>query len=363
MLKKIFIFSFLFIFFLSAFAEDEVKKEKKDKNKIPDPLYLNSEVLNPEDFEKPVKEKDPRTLEEKVRSKLHLPPTKKIYLHNIDKTDYPVTMDDYFKLSIEKKRKDFVIPEPVFSQPDDLILPDPQYRVIMYNTPPGQRNINLSQVIAQRAVSSPGILSPDKTKMVYTKAFYYPKFGQTSSAAYYVPVDSKINDAYQALYMTNVMQGDMRAIVEVGMDYLINYQFKSLYPIDWSKDSKKIAFKEKIGSNLEQTWQTNVIIYDFESQKWNRLTAVREAIIYWWRNNKNIDLKDYLWDIFPVGWDKNNPDRLVVYAYAFTETKPLFLGTWSIDFNEAKSQLVSIDSTQVEIDLNGFGLKEVKFEH
>ena len=34
----------------------------------------------------------------------------------------------------------------------------------------------------------------------------------------------------------------------------------------------------------------------------------------------------------------------------------------SIDYNEEKSQLISIDSTNVEIDLNGFGLKEVKLE-
>ncbi len=351
MLKKsVLIISLLF--FLPSFAKE-----------VPDPLYLNSDPLNPEDFVKPVKEKDPRTLGEKTRAKLHLPPSKKIYFHNIDKSDYPVTMDDYFILSAEKKRKDFVIPEPVFNQQDDIILPDPQFRVIMYNTPPGQRNLDLSQVIAQRSVSSAGILSPDKSKMVYTKAFYYPKFGQTSSAAYVIPVSSNSKDSYDILYKTNIIQGNPNPIVEVGMDYLQKYQFKSLFPIDWSKDSSKIAFKEKIGSNLEQTWQTNVIIYDFNTQKWKRLTAVREAIVYWWRNNKNIDLKDYLWDIFPVGWDKNNPDRLIVFAYAFTDTKPLFLGTWSIDFNEAKSMLVSIDSTNAEIDLNGFGLKEVKLEH
>ena len=93
-----------------------------------------------------------------------------------------------------------------------------------------------------------------------------------------------------------------------------------------------------------------------------RLTAVREAIIYYWRH-KDIDLKNYMWDIFPVGWDKNNPERMIVYAYAFTIDKPLFLGTWSIDYYEDRSRLISPDSTQVQIDLNGYGLKEVKLEH
>jgi len=351
-MKKLLILFLLLNSLCLSYAKDE-----------PDPLYLNSDVLDAAEIEEPVQEVDPRTLEEKFREKFHLKPSKKIHYHNLDKSNMPVTMEDYYKLSADKKRKDFEIPEPVFTQPEDIILPDPHYRVVSYNSPPGQRNIDLTKVVAQRTVSSPGILSPDKTKMVYTKCFFYPRYSQTSSSAYYIPVKEGINDAYEALYKTNVMQGVMKPIVTTGMDYMQKFQFKSLFPIDWSKDSSKIAFKEKIGSNLYETWQTNIIIYDFNSNSWKRLTAVREAIIYYWRMNKKIELKDYMWDIFPVGWDKNNPDRLIIYAYAFTDDKPLFLGTWSIDYNEQKSSLVSIDSTNVEIDLNGFGLKEIKLEH
>lgn len=348
----------LSLIFLFCFSHITIAKEE-----APDPLYLTSPVLDASKIEEEEKETDPRTLGEKFREKFHLKPSKKIYYHNIDKSMQPVTTEDYYKLAADKKRKDFVIPEPVFTHEADIIIPDLHFRVIRYNTPPGQRNIDLSKVIAQRTVTSAGILSPDKTKMVYTKCFFYPKFSQTSSAAYFIPVNPNLKDAYEILYNTNIIQGEPYPIVTAGMEELQKYQFKSLFPIDWSKDSTKIAFKEKIGSNLEETWQTNVIIYDFKSETWKRLTAVREAIIYWWRQNKQIELKDYMWDIFPVGWDKANPERLVVYAYAFTEDKPLFLGTWSIDYNEENSQLLSIDSTNVEIDLNGFGLKEIKFEH
>ncbi len=352
MLKNCLVILFIICFCLPVFAYE-----------TPDPLYLNSTPLDADKIEQKTKVKDPRTLNEKFRAKFHLPPTRKIYLHNIDKSGMPVTEDEYYIFSADTKRSEFVIPEPVFTHADDIILPEPKYKVILYNTPPGQRNFDLSKVIAQRAVTSPGILSPDKSKMVYTKAFFYPEFGQISSAAYYIPIKSRVREPYYALYNTNIIEGDQKPIVEIGMDYLINFQFKSLYPIDWSRDSSKIAFKEKIGSSLEQTWQTNIIIYDFDTKNWKRLSAVREAIIYWWRTNKNIDLKDYLWDIFPVGWDKNNPDRIVLYAYAFTDKAPMFLGTWSIDFKEAKSMLVSIDSTDVGIDLNGYGLKELKLEN
>ncbi len=332
------------------------------QKKLPDPLYLNSETLDYEKLEPPaVKPKDPRTLNEKVRAKLHLPPTKKLYYHHIDRSHMPVTQDDYIEFAQDKKRKDFEIPEPDFTMSAEIIAPDPHFRVVSYNAPPGQRNIDLTKVVALRTVSSPGILSPDKKRMVYTKCFFYPKFNQTSSSAYVINTDG--GDAYEVLYKTNVMQGDVNPIVSVGMDYLQQYQFKTLFPIDFSKDSEKIAFKEKVGSNVYETWQTNIIVYDFKTKEWKRLTAVREAIIYWWRQNKQIDLKDYMWDIFPIGWDKNNPDRIIVYAYAFTKEQPLFLGTWSIDYDEQKSGLVSLTSTDAQIDLNGFGLKEIKYEH
>lgn len=334
----------------------------KDKT-MPDPLYISTPTQE-YDFEADNEEKikDPRTLNEKFREKLHLPPTKKIYFYSIDRSKQPITVDDYYAAAQDIKRSEFKIPEPVFKASAEYIIPDSHYRVISYNTPPGQRNINVSSIVSERIAASPGILSPDKKKMVYTKCSFYPKFSQTASAAYYIPV-TETSDAYKALYMTNTISQEMKPIVDVGIDEIQQFRFVTLFPIDWSKDSTKIAFKEKIGSNLSETWQTNVIIYDFKTKSWKRLTAVREAIIYWWRQNKQIELKDYMWDIFPVGWDKNNPERLIVYAYAFTSTNPKFLGTWSIDYNEEKSQLISIDSANVEIDLNGFGLKEIKFDN
>ena len=346
----------LLLFSILAFSTVAIAKDN-----APDPLYLATPPLNPDDFKKEEKVKDPRTFSERFRAKFNLPPTKKIYLHNIDKSGQPITMDDYYKLAIDKKRKDFIVPTPVFNQEEDIILPNPQFRVIRYNTPPGQRNIDLRKIVANNKANSPGILSPDKTKMVYTQSVFLRMFSQTASHAYYIPVANP-NDAYDVLFNTNVVQQQMDPILSVGFEEIQQNQFKTLFPIDWSKDSRKIAFKEKVGSNIEQTWQTNVVVYDFETKRVKRLTAVREAIVYHWRS-KDIDLKNYMWDIFPVGWDKNNPDRMIVYAYAFTTGQPMFLGTWSIDSNENKSELISIDSTQVEIDLNGYGLKEIKLEH
>lgn len=362
-----------FIFLLSFFILCGSINFSLAKKQEIDPLYLYTEPkdgiayeaeLKQKEAEKAAKkaEKKAKKIEKKKKQKKRPWIHERTFLDEIDMSAQPSTQEDYLKMATDKKRKDFEIPKPVFETSNDIILPNPKFRVIRYNTPPGQRNIDLTKLVSQRRVSSPAILSPDKTKIVYTQASFMPQYKQTMSAAYLIPI-KQANDAYEILYNVNAIQQNMTPFLTVGMDEVLDFQFKTLYPIDWSKDSMKIAFKEKIGSNLSETWKTNVIIYDFKTQRHKRLTAVREAIIYWWRQNKQIELNNYMWDIFPVGWDKNAPDRIIVYAYAFTKSKPFFLGTWSIDYEEGKSKLESIDSTNIEIDLNGYGLKQIKLEN
>ena len=204
--------------------------------KVIDPLYLDSDVIDMADEKyqkKQKKPKDERSLNEKTRSFLHLPPPNTTYYHNIDKSDTPITMDDYYELSAEKLRKDIEIPEPEFNQDKDFNFPEPQFRVVSYNSPPGQRNIDLTKVVSQRVVSSPAILSPDKKKMVYTKSYYYPQTTQTASAAYFIPVKGMFSDAYDILYKTHVVEGSPESIFNVGMDFMEKFKFTTLFPLDF----------------------------------------------------------------------------------------------------------------------------------
>ena len=50
------------------------------KKEAPDPLYLSTPVLDASKIEIVEKKEDPRTLKEKVRAKLHLPPSKKFII-------------------------------------------------------------------------------------------------------------------------------------------------------------------------------------------------------------------------------------------------------------------------------------------
>ncbi len=377
-----------FVIFLSfiAFADDE------DNMTLPNlPAEASSENLqsasieqdNDEDLEKafqdaqeqirqneelqswetPKKEKikDPRTLNEKVRQKLHLPKTRKIYYHNLDLSKQPRYQKDYFIMAKDVKRSEFKIPEPEYNKKPGWVIPDPHYRVVFFNTPPGARNIELKNLYVNHKADSQGILSPDKTKLVYTTVYYYPKHHQTGYDAHVMNVkDGKsIPDILKRTYIT---EQDMQPIVSSIFDGLEEYKLSTLFPLDWSKDSKKIAFKEQIGSTVDGVWETDVIVYDFETQKTYRLDTLREAVIYYWKQ-VGVDLTNYMWDLYPLGWSAEDENRLVFYAYAFSKAKPYFLGTWSIDYTEELSRLISPDETSVPVSTNGYGLQLIQLSY
>ena len=346
MLKNV--FSCIFIAFILFTSYCYAQKK-------PDPLYLNSDVIDMESVEKAKQLKQEKKAKKKKKKK-----PKKLKQWQIDKNNQPVTMEDYLEQSKEKLRTEYEIPEPKFEKDSEFIFPETMYRAISYNNPPGQRNIDVTKIIQERVVTSPAILSPDKTKMIYTKVMYYPQYNQTASSVYLIKLKDGFKDAYDILYKANVVQGSTLPIFTTGMKELTRNKFSTLFPLDFSKDSSKIALKEKIGSNYDKTWNTNIIIYDFDKNKVKRLDGIRTIVESYWKNNKQIELNDYLWDIYPLGWDKVEKNRVIFYALAHTNDKPLFLGTWSIDIEGKYPRLVSETSTSSNIELNGFGLEEIK---
>ncbi len=345
---------------VASVEQDDDEALEKAFQDAQEQIRQNEELQS---WEMPKKEKikDPRTLNEKVRKKLHLPKTRKIYYHNLDLSKQPRYQNDYLLMAKDIKRSEFKIPEPEYNKKPGWVIPDPHYRVIFFNSPPGARNIELHNLYNNLKADSQGILSPDKQKMVYTTVYYYPKHHQTGYDAHVTNVKAgrSIPDILKKTYIT---EQDMNPIVSTINDGLEEYKLSTLFPLDWSKDSKKIAFKEQIGSTVDGVWETNVIVYDFETQTTYKLDTLREAVIYYWKK-VGVDLTTYMWDLYPLGWSAEDENRIVFYAYAFSTTKPFFLGTWSIDFKETKSTLISVDETSVPVSTNGYGIQLIQLSY
>ena len=74
--------------------------------------------------------------------------------------------------------------------------------------------------------------------------------------------------------------------------------------------------------------------------------------------NSGVDFDYKRWDIYPMGFDANNENRIVVCAYAYTGDVPKFLGTWSIDMDGENTKLESLTSATFPVSIIGYKLVE-----
>ncbi|MDE6138726.1 MAG: hypothetical protein K2F57_04575, partial [Candidatus Gastranaerophilales bacterium] len=135
-----------------------------------------------------------------------------------------------------------------------------------------------------------------------------------------------------------------------------NYaSFRTLTPVDFSVDGSKLLVKQKVGSREDGIWETSVLIYDFNNKLSYNLSEVRDAIVYFWQEYMDINLDDKRWDIYPVGFDKNDSERIIVQGFAFTGEKPVFLGTWSVDWQGNQSRLITFNNNiKPVVSMNGY---------
>ena len=275
--------------------------------------------------------------------------------HPKPKNNMPKTMQEYYREVNKAAAKNMEIPSPKFEKDNKLVdLPDPELLLRKYNNPPGAVDINLNSLKKKRQINSIGVVSPQYDKMVYSTVFYYPSTKTASSELYLLNLD--LNKNIQTRIEDAHVNRGKSTIYRTQMDSLDLDIQKTLTVIDWSIDGKRIAFKEKKSFTPEGLWQTNLIVYNLETGRSKVLSEVRGAIEYYWRQH-NLNLKDYRWDIYPVGWDSINPDRIIVFAYAATGAKPKYLGAWSVDYMGDRAMLMSLTSTDFIVSQNGTCLK------
>lgn len=265
-----------------------------------------------------------------------------------------MTVEEYEMLSAPKDKMIEEIPIPKPQKASDMkYVPQPDYEIVRYNNPPGSPEISLGNDFKKRRqANAQGIVSPDYSILVYPSVYYYPKNAVVTCELYVIPLE-KTGNALSKIKKANVMHRYPDPILSTDKS-IENYgAFMTLTPIDFSTDGTKLLVKEKIGARHDGIWQTNAIIYDFDTNTSYKLNEIRDAIIYYWQEYKNLNLREVRWDIYPLGFDLNNPDRVIVSAYAYTGAAPVFLGNWSIDIKGNRTILVSLKPSDVQISMNG----------
>ena len=268
-----------------------------------------------------------------------------------------MSVEDYEKMSkpSDKSVIDYGIPQ-VDTPYDMQYVPHPIYKIVKYNDPPGSPNLTVRRELFKTGqLNLPGITAPDFTFMVYPAVYYYPEKAAVSCDLFLIPLrsnDSSVNKILKA----NIANRNPEPILTADKELANQASYRTLTPIDFSADSKNLLVKEKLGSSEDGIWQTNLIVYNFSKKTSYNLLELRAAISYYWREYKGLDLADKRWDIFPLGFSKGNPNRIIATAYAYTGESPIFLGVWSIDTQGEQSRLVSLKNGSIEVASNGFKL-------
>ena len=266
-----------------------------------------------------------------------------------------MTVEEYEALSQYKDKAEDKIEIPKTPKGSDMkYVPEPTYRIVRYNDPPGSPELTISKKFYKlRQYNGQGITSPDFSMMVYPAVYYYPNSASTAADLFVIPLD-EIGTPLTKIMKANVVKRIETPILSTEKSIDNSDAFRTLTPIDFSPDGKRLLAKEKIGSTQDGIWKTNAIVYDFETKMSYNLVELRDAIVYYWKTNKGLDLDDSMWDIYPLGFSKEDANRVVASAYAFTGKKPIFLGVWSVDVKGEQSRLLSFSQDSAQVSINGF---------
>lgn len=294
------------------------------------------------------------------KSKVHQKEAKDRYKKKLMPESGYMTIEEYERKSAAKDKS--VGDGEYIKKPKDSQLkyvPQPKYKLVRYNDPPGRVELNIDRKKARydRQDILPALIAPDTSIMVVPIVSYYAKTHSTDGDVYIIPLREGMPDVEKVIKANFAARNPVpifstdRTLIEYGL-------FKTITPVDFSMDLSKVVAKEKIGSAEDGIWQTNVLVYDFNSKKLYKLSEIREAIRYYWRTTKDLDLKNIRWDIFPLGFDAKNQNRIIISAYAFTGNPPRSLGSWSVDFEGKQVRMESL--TDENVSVSTIGLKIIQ---
>ena len=281
---------------------------------------------------------------------------------NLPKSGY-MLREDYEKESKGIPRMELEISDAKRILPSNMkYIPEPSYKLVRYNNPPGSPELNIPRKLNfDRQINAQGIVSGDFTMLVYPSIYYYADSNCTSCSVFMIPLDDSLSKL-ERVKRANVARKVDKPLFETDKDISTEGAFRTITPIDFSEDNRYIVAKEKIGWVHDGIWKTNVWIHDFQSHRSWELPEVREAIVNYWHNATGVDLDEQRWDIYPLGFDKNNQERILVCAYAYTGDIPAFLGTWGADITGEKCELVDLEGTNYSVSTVGFKLVFDKHE-
>ena len=325
-------------------------------------MYMAAKVHFTQTKANLTKNQDKQVSEMLYKNKVNKSDEKEKYKKSLLPKSGYMTLEEYEAQSRPLTRKEInakILDKPEMPKDKNYVyVPQHKFELVKYNDPVGSPELSLPRKLNfDRQINAQGIVSGDFTKLVYPAIYYYAEADCVSSDLFLIKLDQSLPNI-DKVTKANILNKEPKPLLSTSKDIDIKFVFRTLTPIDFSTDNTKLIVKEKIGYKHDGIWQTNLWVYDFDKQQAKNLTAIREAIVHYWNESENADLNNHRWDIYPMGFDANNDNRIIVCAYAYTGNNPKFLGTWSIDVNNSSAKLESISGSNMPIAVVGYRLSE-----
>lgn len=287
--------------------------------------------------------------------------TEKYEKSRMPKSGY-MTVEEYEAASRAKTKKEInetVLDKAEMPKDENMVyIPQKKFKLVKYNDPVGSPELTLPRKLNfDRQINAQGIVSGDYTKLVYPAVYYYAQSDCTCCDLFLINLDSTLSNL-EKVKKANIVNREDTPLISTDKDIDTKFVFRTLTPIDFSSDNKKLVVKEKIGFRHDGIWQTDLWVYNFERKEAKKLPQIREAIVNYWALAGGIDFDEKRWDIYPMGFDANDENRVIVCAYAYTGDVPKFLGTWSIDVEGENSRLESLDGASIPVSIVGYRLEQ-----
>ena len=272
-----------------------------------------------------------------------------------------MTVEEYEAKSRAKSKKEMAEEITGGEVPKDsnmVYVPQKTFKLVKYNDPIGSPELNLPRKLNfDRQINAQGIISGDKTRLVYPAVYYYAQSDCTTCDLFLIKLDSSLNDTDKVM-RANIVEKEDTPLISTEKDIDTKFIFRTLTPIDFSADNKKLVVKEKVGHRHDGIWKTDLWVYNFETQEALKIPQIRDAIIDYWAQAGGVDFEENRWDIYPMGFDANDDSRIILCAYAYTGEVPKFLGTWSIDVDGNNSKLEDLEGSDIPVSVVGYRLAE-----
>ena len=232
------------------------------------------------------------------------------YIHNVlkqeekekyerKKLDYKpsgyMTVEEYEALSTyrDKSAEEIEIPK-VQKGSDMKYVPQPTYKIVRYNDPPGSPELNITKKFYQmRQYNGQGIASPDFSIMVYPVVYYYPNSASTACDLFIIKLEddsfanwtnlSSISIDTNIEYIGNNAFAHCNNLSRVSINSSLNYLGNNAFA-----DCEKLTSLTTSINNNSIYFAPNQSLRNFVVPL--SVTSIQDEFFYGWKQLKELNI-------------------------------------------------------------------------